>query len=80
MNGADGIGTGWSTSIPNYNPQEIVANLRRLLKGEDTKPMAPWYKGFTGAIDEVPSARNVTGRSFQATGTVTEVCADPCRM
>ncbi len=28
VNGAEGIGTGWSTSIPNYNPRDIVANLR----------------------------------------------------
>ncbi|CAE8722405.1 unnamed protein product [Polarella glacialis] len=24
MNGADGIGVGWSTNIPNYNPREII--------------------------------------------------------
>lgn len=28
INGADGIGTGWSTTIPNYNPRDIMANLR----------------------------------------------------
>ena len=26
VNGADGIGTGWSTSVPNYNPAEVIAN------------------------------------------------------
>ena len=31
VNGADGIGTGWMTKIPNYNPREIVANLQRLI-------------------------------------------------
>ena len=34
VNGAEGIGTGWSTYIPNYNPRDIVANLKRLLAGE----------------------------------------------
>jgi DNA topoisomerase-2 len=34
VNGAEGIGTGWSTSIPNYNPRDIVANLKRLMAGE----------------------------------------------
>ena len=24
VNGAEGIGSGWSTSIPNYNPRELV--------------------------------------------------------
>jgi len=28
VNGADGIGTGWSTSIPNYNPRDVVANCK----------------------------------------------------
>lgn len=51
-----GIGTetevyiGWSTSIPNYNPEEIVENLRRMMKGEDVVPMSPWYRGFKGEI------------------------------
>jgi len=34
VNGSEGIGTGWSTYIPNYNPRDIVANLRRLLNDE----------------------------------------------
>lgn len=34
INGAEGIGTGWSTSIPNYNPREIVANIKRLMEDE----------------------------------------------
>ena len=24
VNGASGIGTGWSTEIPNFNPRELV--------------------------------------------------------
>ena len=31
---APGIGTGWSSTIPNYNPQDLIDNLRRMLKGE----------------------------------------------
>lgn len=53
VNGAEGIGTGWSTSIPNYNPRDIVANLKRLLAGQEQEPMAPWYRGFRGVITEV---------------------------
>jgi DNA topoisomerase-2 len=50
INGADGIGTGWSSSIPNYNPEEVVANLRRLMDGEEVQPMQPWFRGFTGEV------------------------------
>lgn len=50
VNGSEGIGTGWSTSVPTYNPREIIANLRRVLKNEELVEMHPWYRGFTGAI------------------------------
>jgi DNA topoisomerase-2 len=46
VNGTDGIGTGWSSYIPNFNPSDIVANLRRKLAGEEMEPMHPWYRGF----------------------------------
>jgi DNA topoisomerase-2 len=39
VNGAAGIGTGWSTNIPNFNPREIVANVRSILRGEPTSPL-----------------------------------------
>lgn len=50
VNGADGIGTGWMTRVPNFNPREIVANIKRLLAGEEPVPMQPWYKNFKGDI------------------------------
>lgn len=50
VNGADGIGTGWSTFIPNYNPRDIVRNIRKMLRGEKMADMLPWYKGFQGTI------------------------------
>jgi DNA topoisomerase-2 len=51
VNGGEGIGTGWSTSIPNYNPRDIVANIRRLMKGQEMEEMHPWYRGFSGKIE-----------------------------
>lgn len=58
VNGADGIGTGWSTSIPNYNPIEIVENLKkrmgRLPGYEDDisfRPMQPWFRGWKGEVE-----------------------------
>ncbi|KAM0563559.1 hypothetical protein ACHAPJ_001283 [Fusarium lateritium] len=56
VNGADGIGTGWSTSIPNYHPADIVANLRHRMGRVDDKvleerpfeTMTPWFRGWKG--------------------------------
>ncbi|CRG90833.1 DNA topoisomerase II [Talaromyces islandicus] len=50
INGADGIGTGWSSSIPNYNPEDIVENLKRMMDGVEPEPMQPWFRGFTGEV------------------------------
>jgi DNA topoisomerase-2 len=33
VNGSEGIGTGWSSFIPNHNPREIVDNILRRLDG-----------------------------------------------
>ena len=57
VNGADGIGTGWSTNIPNYDPREIIANLRCKIKGEETKEMHPRYFGFDGSIEADPKKK-----------------------
>ena len=48
INGAEGIGTGWSTTIPQYSPLDLVANLRNKLAGRGFVRMKPWYRGFTG--------------------------------
>eukprot|EP01135_Chromosphaera_perkinsii_P010658 Nk52_evm58s2192 gene=Nk52_evmTU58s2192 len=53
VNGSDGIGTGWSTYVPNFNPRDIVANLKRLMNGEPAEVMHPWYKGYDGFIEFV---------------------------
>ncbi|KAI0791794.1 DNA topoisomerase [Abortiporus biennis] len=53
VNGAEGIGTGWSTNVPCYNPMDIVNNIRRIMKGEEQETMLPWWRGFKGTIKKV---------------------------
>ena len=52
VNGAEGIGTGWSTSIPNYNPIDLAENILCKIKNIKCKNLMPWYKGFSGDIYE----------------------------
>ncbi|KAG9310318.1 DNA topoisomerase [Chiua virens] len=78
INGAEGIGTGWSTSIPCYNPEDIVANLRRLMVGEDIVPMLPWWRGFKGAIKKVGEHKyDVTGVARKINDTTVEITELP---
>ncbi|XP_070782894.1 DNA topoisomerase 2-alpha isoform X1 [Enoplosus armatus] len=53
VNGAEGIGTGWASKIPNYDIREIVSNIHRMLNGDEPLPMFPNYKGFKGTIEHV---------------------------
>ena len=62
VNGANGIGTGYSTFVPSYNPKDIVKNIKRIMDGKKTKRMVPWYYGFTGKIEKESSNK------FMATG------------
>lgn len=73
VNGAAGIGTGWSTFMPNHNPRDVIDNCRRYIKkfvekkegAEDLKLLRPWYRGFTGEITGKEG-----GKRFETWGVV----------
>jgi len=58
VNGANGIGTGWSTTIPSFNPLDLVHNLKCLLnesvsvktRYEQCKELKPWIRGWKGEV------------------------------
>ena len=55
VNGCEGIGSGWSTSIPPFNPADIVENLKLLMNGKEMNELTPWFKGWEGIITREPS-------------------------
>lgn len=80
INGGEGIGTGWSTHLPNYNPHDIVENLKRRLRGEELIPMKPWYRGFTGPIEDVGLGKyKISGLVEQIEESTWEVTELPIR-
>lgn len=84
VNGADGIGTGWSTSIPNYNPEEIIDNLKRRMRGsskDDMKPMNPWFRGWNGEVEDIGGSRfKSTGKIYQTGDNEVEITELPVRL
>lgn len=71
INGADGIGTGWSTSIPNYRPEEVIENLKRRMDGgtkDSMLPMMPWFRGWTGQVEQLSEERFKFGGALAITG------------
>lgn len=81
VNGADGIGTGWATSVPNFDPREVVAEVKKLVDrvgdnldkldalGEDEEDvLEPAYRGFDGEI-----VCKQGGATFACSGRVSRV-------
>jgi DNA topoisomerase-2 len=78
INGAEGIGTGWSTNVPCYNPEDIIANIRLLMDGKEQVPMLPWWRGFRGAIKKVAEHKyDVTGIVKKINDTTVEIVELP---
>jgi DNA topoisomerase-2 len=70
VNGSSGIGTGFSTSVPSYNPLDLIANIERALANKSLAPMLPWWRGFTGVVEPVshnPEMPRPTGKEKKAT-------------
>ena len=62
--GPKGIGTGYSTSFPQFNPKDVIGAIQDLLD-ERTDPssasakrmdLVPWYRNFKGSIHPVPDS------------------------
>jgi DNA topoisomerase II len=51
VNGSKGIGTGFSTTIPCFNPLEITEALLNKMKGKQFENLKPWYSNFKGEIN-----------------------------
>jgi DNA topoisomerase II len=63
VNGSSGIGTGYSTDIPCYNPKEIIDIILKLLENENYNyTLNPWYKNFKGQIVNVGDSYSSIGR------------------
>jgi DNA topoisomerase-2 len=77
INGSVGIGTGFSTNVPCYNPSDVASRIRSLLQGsspEDLAPIRPWFKGFKGRILEAGESKWIS------LGTVTRIAPTKVRI
>jgi DNA topoisomerase-2 len=82
INGTVGIGTGYSTDIPPYKPDDIVCLLRHRLEGSMETlagyPLDPWWFGFKGTTHRMDEQTWVTKGLYtfdddKRTVTITEL-------
>jgi DNA topoisomerase-2 len=70
VNGADGIGTGFSSHILPYSPVDLVGALRARLRGEvadlTDRTLVPWWDGFKGTVTVSPDGKRVVTKGCYA--------------
>jgi DNA topoisomerase-2 len=82
INGCSGIGTGYSTFIPSYNPTEIRELILKWLTSGCTDDIlmkaciVPWFRGFKGTISEEDGGYAVRGQFTYNPKTKTLIVTD----
>jgi len=72
VNGTEGIGTGFSSYVPPFNPADIKSNILRILSGEPIVKMTPWFRGFKGTVRAIDEATWVAEGAHTGS-TITEL-------
>ncbi len=78
VNGAEGIGTGYSTFIPSYNPNDIINNLLLMIDNKEPNRLFPYYRGFTGTVKQVNEHFTVCGRYKMEVGNNKNILKIEC--
>ena len=78
VNGSHGIGTGYSTHVPPFNPKDIIYNLKSMLneKNDNIRKLVPWFRGFRGTVYQDNGkyfSKGVYKRMNQTTLQITEL-------
>lgn len=77
VNGTIGVGTGYSTNIPSFDPIDIIANIKRILNKEPYVEMRPWFKGFKGTVKKIKTNNYETIGNFTINGNKVHVTELP---
>jgi DNA topoisomerase-2 len=69
MNGISGIGTGFSCSIPSYNPKQIIRYLiGRLSNSVESIDFIPYYEGFKGKVEKIGDQKYLIRGTYEKVG------------
>ena len=62
VNGCEGIGTGYSTYIPSFNPKDIITHLIKMIDDDNYTPseLEPYFKDFNGIVEKIDKGSYVT--------------------
>jgi DNA topoisomerase-2 len=61
FNGSNGIGTGYACTILQYNPDDVIKNVKKVLTGKKQDKLIPWYRGYRGLVSKTEGQTVFTG-------------------
>jgi DNA gyrase subunit A len=76
LNGAEGIGTGFSSVIPSFHHEDIVKSMISFVETGKIKKVKPYFRYFTEKVDIDEKGRIITKMAFKQVGEkifITEV-------
>jgi hypothetical protein len=76
LNGAEGIGTGFSSVIPSFNHEDIIKSMISFVETGKIKKIKPYFRYYTDKVDSDEKGRIITKMSFKQVGEkifITEV-------
>lgn len=76
LNGAEGIGTGFSSVIPSFNHDDIIKSMVSFIETGKIKKVKPYFRYYTEKVETDEKGRIITKMSFKQVGDkifITEV-------
>lgn len=76
LNGAEGIGTGFSSVIPSFNHDDIIKSMISFIETGKIKKIKPFFRYYTDKVESDEKGRIITRMSFKQVGEkifITEV-------
>lgn len=82
VNGAEGIATGWSCTVPSFNPKDLIGCIKIWLDNNsyhsETFPdIKPWYRGFLGKVEKLEETKFLISGVHNQEGKKTRVTELP---
>ena len=68
LNGAEGIGTGFSSVIPSFNHKDIIKSMMSYIEGNKPRKIKPWVRYYTESIEIDEKNRVLFRMGFKQVG------------
>lgn len=68
LNGAEGIGTGFSSVIPSFNHKDIIKSMMSYIEGNKPRKIKPWVRYYTETIEIDEKNRVLFKMGFKQVG------------